>query len=81
MHWQNTGRDIVTSALVRSQHWFGAGLFLKTFRQFYNHLTFEHCHRAGPATNHRTSPMQNVVRHSTHSEKSELISPANEIEP
>ena len=29
VHWQNTGRDKLTSAVVRSQHWFGAGLFPK----------------------------------------------------
>ena len=31
MHWQNTGLDQQTSATVRYQLWFGAGLFLNNF--------------------------------------------------
>ena len=31
MHWQNTGQDQQTSAVVHYQLWFGAGLFLINF--------------------------------------------------
>ena len=31
MHWQNTGRDKLTSAVIRYQLRFGAGLFLINF--------------------------------------------------
>ena len=52
MHWQNTGRDVVTSSSAILRVWFGAGPFsLKLYWQFQHHVSIHHQHWAGPAMN------------------------------
>ncbi len=61
MHWQNTGRDIVTSALAILQVWFGAGPFSVKLIGSFN-FTFQVIINAGQTSNEFPvlSPMQNV---------------------
>ena len=52
MHWQKTGQDNLTSAVVRYQLWFGAGPLRLIFSLTCNfHSQFKLVGRAGPATN------------------------------
>ena len=52
MHWQKTGQDNLTSAVVRYQLWFGAGPLRLTFQLTCNfHSQFSLVGRAGPAMN------------------------------
>ncbi len=64
MHWQNTGRDLVTSASAILQVWFGAGPFHLNLVGSFN-IAFQFVISADQTSNEfpRTSPMQTVVRH------------------
>ncbi len=61
MHWQNTGRDFVTSSSAILQVWFGAGPFsFELYRKLQPYISF--IISAGQTSNEfpRTSPMQTV---------------------
>ena len=52
MHWQKTGQDQLTSAVVRYQLWFGAGpLRLSSSLSYKFRSQFILIGRAGPAMN------------------------------
>ena len=65
MHWQNTGRDIVTSSSAILQVWFGAGPFSFKLNWQLQLYVINLSSQPGETSNEFPvlSPMQTVVRH------------------